>query len=409
MFSAEDEQSLGGARGGPPTLEIVVPVYNEERELARSVGRLRHYLDSRFPLTTIVTIADNASTDTTWPIAQRLAEELAGVRAVHLDQKGRGRALRSVWSVSEARIVAYMDVDLSTDLDALFPLVAPLISGHSDLAIGTRLAAGARVIREPRRELISRCYNLIVKAALRSRVSDAQCGFKAVTTDAARALLPLVEDEGWFFDTELLILAERNGLRIHEVPVDWVDGPDSTVDIAHTAAADLRGIGRLLREFAKGKGRTELATRRPFPGTELVSFARIGALSTAAWLVLWLALRPAVGAVAANALALVVCSLANTAANRVLTFAAQAPFRRRDQVLGGLAVLGASLLVTNVALAIAISAGATSALPEAVALLVANAIVAFARFVILRAWAFRRVRSDDRAPEATPEPQTAER
>ena len=171
------------------------------------------------------------------------------MRALRLDRKGRGRALRAVWGDSRARVVAYMDVDLATDLDALLPLVAPIISGHSDLAIGTRLAPGARVVRGPKRELISRCYNLIVRTALRLHVTDAQCGFKAMGTDAARTLLPLVEDDEWFFDTELLALAERNGLRIHEVAVDWIDDADSRVDIAQTATADLRGIGRLVRQI----------------------------------------------------------------------------------------------------------------------------------------------------------------
>ena len=143
-----------------------------------------------------------------------------------------------------------MDVDLSTDLAALLPLVAPLLSGHTDLAIGTRLARSSRVVRGAKREVISRCYNLLLRAALAPRFSDAQCGFKAIRADRARELLPLVEDTGWFFDTELLVLAERAGLRIHEVPVDWVDDPDSRVDIVATALADLKGIARLRRALA---------------------------------------------------------------------------------------------------------------------------------------------------------------
>ena len=180
-----------------------------------------------FPFPTRITIADNASTDGTWRIACALAAELDGVACVRLDQKGRGRALHHVWSASDAAVLAYMDVDLSTDLAALLPLVAPLVSGHSDLAIGTRLARGANVVRGPKREVISRAYNRILHTALGTRFSDAQCGFKAIRADRARLLLPLVKDRGWFFDTELLVLAERAGFRIHEVPVDWVDDPDS--------------------------------------------------------------------------------------------------------------------------------------------------------------------------------------
>ena len=243
-----------GATDRAADVEIVVPVYNEEEGLERSITRLHAYLESRFPLRWVITIADNASTDRTWLLACRLAQQLRGVRAVHLDAKGRGRALRAVWSRSTSPVVAYMDVDLSTDLDALLPLVAPLLSGHSDLAIGTRLARSARVARGPRREAISRTYNLILKATLHAGFSDAQCGFKAARTDTLRDLLPLVQDEGWFFDTELLVLAEHNGLRIHEVPVDWIDDPDSRVHVVSTATDDLRGVWRLVRTFATGGG-----------------------------------------------------------------------------------------------------------------------------------------------------------
>ncbi|TVZ00808.1 glycosyltransferase family 2 protein [Trebonia kvetii] len=231
---------------GGTQVEIVVPVRNEERELTDHVTRLLGYLESSFPCSWLVTVADNGSTDATWTRAQDLAAAHPGeVRAVHLDLPGRGRALHAAWLASDADVVAYMDVDLSTDLRALFPLVAPLLSGHSDVAIGSRLARGARVARGLKREIISRGYNLLLRMILRVRFSDAQCGFKAVRSDAARALLPLVADRSWFFDTELLVLAERSGLRIHEVPVDWTDSADSRVNILATALADLRGIWRL--------------------------------------------------------------------------------------------------------------------------------------------------------------------
>jgi glycosyltransferase involved in cell wall biosynthesis len=247
-------------------VEIVVPVYNEEDDLAGSVVRLHEHLAS-FPFSFRITIADNASVDRTWQIAQELERLLDGVCAVHLDQKGRGRALRTVWEASDATVVAYMDVDLSTDLSALLPLVAPLLSGHSEVAIGSRLRRGARVVRGPKRELISRSYNLLLHLTLRARFSDAQCGFKAIRTDCARRLLPLVEDTGWFFDTELLVLAERAGLRIHEVPVDWVDDPDSRVDIVATVIGDLRGVRRVAWGLATGRiplaGLSDAGTRRP--------------------------------------------------------------------------------------------------------------------------------------------------
>jgi glycosyltransferase involved in cell wall biosynthesis len=230
-----------------PLVEVVVPVHNEEHVLEASIWRLHGYLEASFPFSFRVTIADNASTDATWLLAKRLAERLGGVRAVHVPEKGRGRALRQVWGASDAAVVAYMDVDLSTGLEALLPLVAPLLSGHSDLAIGTRLANGAAVVRGPIRELVSRCYNLLLRATMRARFSDAQCGFKAGRTEVVRALLPAVEDQTWFFDTELLLAAQRGGLRIHEVPVDWVEDTDSRVDVVRTALDDLRGMARVAR------------------------------------------------------------------------------------------------------------------------------------------------------------------
>ena len=256
------------ARTAAPVLDVVVPVHNEETDLPGCVRRLHAHLRTELPYPFRITIADNASTDSTPDVAGALAAELPEVEVRQLELKGRGRALNATWSASDATVLVYMDVDLSTDLAALFPLVAPLVSGHSDLAIGSRLLPSSRVVRGPKREFISRCYNLILRGALGVRFSDAQCGFKAIRADVARRLLPLVEDTGWFFDTELLVLAERAGLRVHEVPVDWVDDPNSSVDIVATALADLRGVARMRR--ALGAGRLPLreataALRRPWP------------------------------------------------------------------------------------------------------------------------------------------------
>jgi glycosyltransferase involved in cell wall biosynthesis len=243
-----------GDRGDRRTtaVDVVVPVYSEDADLGPSVRRLHAYLSGAFPFTWRITIADNASTDATPAVARQLAGSLPAVRVVRLDQKGRGRALRHTWLDTDATVVAYMDVDLSTDLAALLPLVAPLLSGHSDIAIGSRLSWSARVVRGTKREIISRCYNLLLRTTLGAQFSDAQCGFKAMRADRARVLLPHVHDAGWFWDTELLVLAQRAGLRIHEVPVDWVDDPDSRVDTAATALADLRGIVRLGRVLLTG-------------------------------------------------------------------------------------------------------------------------------------------------------------
>ena len=254
-------------------VDVVVPVYNEQAALEDSIRRLHGFLTASFPFTWRIVIADNASTDGTPFIAAALADELHGVTHLRLERKGRGLALREAWSRSDARVVSYMDVDLSTDLRGLLPLVAPLLSGHSDVAIGSRLARGAEVVRGPKRELISRAYNTILHAALRVRFTDAQCGFKAITRGAAAQLLPQIRDDGWFFDTELLVLAGRDGLRIHEVPVDWVDDPDSRVDIVPTAIEDLKGVARLA--FA----------------TPVARFAAVGLASTIAYALLFLAFR----------------------------------------------------------------------------------------------------------------------
>jgi glycosyltransferase involved in cell wall biosynthesis len=229
----------------PADVEIVIPVHNERRALERSVRTLHCYLSQTFTFSFRITIADNASTDATLDVARALADELEGVGVLYLDRKGRGHALRAAWRRSDAAVLAYMDVDLSTDLSALGELLVPLLQRRGDLAIGSRLAPGAQVTRGLQREVISRCYNVLLRAALGVTFSDAQCGFKAGRREVIQALLDDVEDEACFFDTELLYLAQRRKFAIHEVPVRWIDDPDSRVDIAATAREDLRGIMRL--------------------------------------------------------------------------------------------------------------------------------------------------------------------
>ncbi len=266
--------------------------------------------------------------------------------------------------------------------------MAPLISGHSDLAIGTRLAPGSRVVRGPRREFLSRGYNTLLRSTLAVGFSDAQCGFKAVRREVAERLVPLVRDEEWFFDTELLVIAERAGLRIHEVPVDWVDDPDSRVDIRATVLADLRGIARIGTALARGTLPSDAARQRLLP--QLLRFGLVGAVSTVAHLLLYAALRPAIGAQAANALALLVCAVANTAANRRFAFGV----RGRDGALRhqarGLLVFALGLTLTAGALA-ALHLMAPDAAPrtELAVLVAANLTATLLRFLLLRAWVFR--------------------
>ncbi|WP_422741505.1 glycosyltransferase [Micromonospora sp. WMMD754] len=379
-------------------LDVVVPVYNEEADLGPCVRRLHAHLTAHFPYPFRITVADNASVDGTRAVAEALAAELPGVEVVHLAEKGRGRALRAAWSASPAPVLAYMDVDLSTDLAALLPLVAPLISGHSDLAIGTRLARTSRVVRGAKREVISRGYNLLLRGTLAVRFSDAQCGFKAIRADVAAELLPLVRDTGWFFDTELLVLAQRAGLRIHEVPVDWVDDPDSRVDIVATALADLRGIGRLARALLTGalplpRLRAQLG-RAPLPAPpaqvpvglprQLVRFAAVGVASTVAYLVIFVAARGPLGAQPANLLALLLTAVANTAANRRLTFGVTGRRHAGRHHLQGLLAFALGLALTSGALAVLHALTAPPRAVELVVLVAANLAATALRFLLLR-------------------------
>ena len=367
-----------GAQGAHPAstreldVEIVVPVYNEEEALARSIHRLHRFLDTEVPFSWRITIADNASTDLTPDIADTLASELDHIRVLRLEQKGRGRALRVAWSTSRARVVAYMDVDLSTDLHALLPLLAPLLSGHSEVAIGSRLARGARVARGTKREFISRAYNQILHVALRARFTDAQCGFKAVRGDVLPELLEAVRDQSWFFDTELLIAAQRRGMRIYEVPVDWVDDPDSRVDIVSTAVADLRGVARL-------------ALARP-----VARFAAIGVVSTLAYALLFLLLAGVLGSALASAVALALTAVGNTAANRRLTFGIRGREGLARQHVAGFLVFVLALALTNGALTVLHGLDRHAPrLLEAAVLVLATLAATITRYVALSSFVFR--------------------
>jgi putative flippase GtrA len=379
-------------------VEIVVPVYNEAHQLVERIETLRAYLNESLPFSALVTVVDNGSTDGTALVAQRLASTLEGVQAMILTRKGRGHALRCAWEASGAEVVAYMDVDLSTSLSALMPLLASVLSGHGDVAVGTRLGRGARVVRGPKRELISRGYSLLVRTSLRSRVSDFQCGFKALRRERALELLPLVEDEAWFFDTELVVTAERLGLRVTEIPVEWVDDPDSRVRIVSTAAADLRGVWRL----SHGRSLREVRLRRaPAPppagvatADQLLSFAGVGLLSTLSYLLLFSLGWRALGPWLANALALAFCTVVNTALHRGTVQHSEAgepsgAGPRPSFVTVATALFGVSLIATTAALALAHALGTTSLAAALVAVTLASGAASLVRFALLRGWAFR--------------------
>ncbi len=387
MSLIELSRSTGLVEDESPDIDIVVPVYNEVDQLEASVHTLHDFVVREFPLSVRITIADNASTDGTWERATSLANGLPGVRAIHLDQKGRGRALRAAWSASDAAVVAYLDVDLSTGLDALLPLVAPLVSGHSDIAIGTRLAPGARVVRGPVREILSRGYISLVHLTLRGRFSDAQCGFKALRREVAERLLPLVKDDEWFFDTELLVVAERAGLRIHEVPVDWIDDPDSRVDLGRTVRDDLRGVWRMLHN--RGADAPPPSPEIQATSAELLRFAGVGVFSTLAYIGVFAALWSLVGGFAANTLSVLCCGVANVAIHHRLAWRGAPDGGRKQRAVQTAALLGLSLAVTTGALVVAMALD-TASLPAAlVAVTLANGLAAMVRFWLLRTWVFK--------------------
>ena len=258
------------------------------------------------------------------------------------------------------------------------------------------------MVRGPRRELVSRGYNVLLRSTLRIRFSDAQCGFKAIRRPVAQALLPLVEDDTWFFDTELLVLSERSGMRIHEVPVDWVDDPDSRVDVLPTALDDLRGIRRLGWSLLTGRlplaavsaelGRARASAAAGRTGSQIAIFAMVGVASTAAYAVLFLLLRTVTGGQVANLLALLLTAIGNTAANRRLTFGVRGPRHRVRHQLQGLAVFGAGLAMTSGSLYLLHRlASAPHPAIEVLVLTAANLVVTLMRFVAMRVWIFRRV------------------
>ncbi|WP_040155225.1 bifunctional glycosyltransferase family 2/GtrA family protein [Mobilicoccus massiliensis] len=376
-----------------PVIDVVVPVHDEEATLDACVRRLHDHLSTYIPYPFRITIADNASTDLTPAVAADLAARFPDVRYLRLEQKGRGRALKRAWLGSDADVLAYMDVDLSTDLDAFFPLVAPLLSGHSDLAIGSRLARGSRVVRGPKREFVSRSYNLLLRGGMGATFTDAQCGFKAIRADVATELLPLVEDDAWFFDTEMLVLAQRSGLRIHEVPVDWLDDPDSRVDVVATARADLAGMARVRRALGRGQvpvgavarhlGRGGLGSN---PVGRIGRFAGVGVLSTLVHLGLFALLGlVGVGAQLANVLGLLAGTMVNTAANRRWTFGVRGREQAVAHQMQGLAILGLTWLTSAGALWVtAVLVPGAPTLVQTVAVGAANVVATIVKYGVFR-------------------------
>jgi glycosyltransferase involved in cell wall biosynthesis len=238
--------------GGPEfSVDVVIPVLNESHVLAASVEQVVGFLRPRFQCAWHLTIVDNGSTDGTQEVARDLAARNPEVRFIHLTQRGRGRALRHAWLQSRADVVCYMDVDLSTRLEHLPELIASIADQGYDIATGSRLLPESRTTRSFKREAISRIYNGFIKTVLFTKFSDAQCGFKAMSRRAVESIIPQVADQSWFFDTELLVLGEKQGYRIKDLPVQWIEDDDSRVKILQTGWDDIKGVFRLRRQLWK--------------------------------------------------------------------------------------------------------------------------------------------------------------
>ncbi len=242
-------------------VDVVLPVLNEEKMLEASVRTLCAFLDRQPAHGWRVTIADNGSTDRTLEIAQRLSTELPAVGVYHVAEAGRGRALSHTWLNSDADVLAYMDIDLSTDLGALPRLIEAIASGRADVSAGSRLGKGSETTRSLKREVLSRGFVAMINLPFGTQLRDTQCGFKAISRDAAQKLLPLVEDTGWFWDTELLLLAAKGGWNVEFVPVRWVEDTDSRVKIFKTVWRDIRGLARMYRfDWQRAAKGTALST-----------------------------------------------------------------------------------------------------------------------------------------------------
>lgn len=242
---SQKQWSRGAAADRRPRVDVVIPVLNEAHVLEKSTTTVRKFVAGHSDCDWRVVIVDNGSTDGTDRVARELCARFADVQFLQLPMRGRGRALRHAWSQSDADVMCYTDVDLSTELAALPTLVRAVLHEGYDLGTGSRLLPQSATTRSTKREVISRLYNLMVKATLWTSFSDAQCGFKVVSREVVATIVPQVEDQSWFFDTELLVLAEKAGFRLKDLPVRWIEDDDSRVKIFRTAWEDIKGVARL--------------------------------------------------------------------------------------------------------------------------------------------------------------------
>ena len=233
---------------GEQSVDVVIPAYNEEQILECNTRILHDFLRTQCPVPWTISIVSNASTDDTVAIGTRLTQQLKNVRFTHIPDVGKARAIRHGWNASTASIVGFMDADLDTGLDAFLPCIQPILDGTAAMSIGNRYDKRSRVDRGAGRKLLSQGYNILIRAFFpSSRVQDAHCGFKFLRADVAQELLRKTRSNAWFFDTELLVHAQRAGYRIAQVPVQWVDDCErkSRVHVPRIIAEYMTNLAKL--------------------------------------------------------------------------------------------------------------------------------------------------------------------
>jgi glycosyltransferase involved in cell wall biosynthesis len=208
---------------------LTVPAYNEENILEKNVNLILKYMGANFNNFKIV-IANNGSTDKTNDIAKKLAKDNNEILLITTKKRGKGLAIKNSWLKFDADIYAYMDADLSTSLRDFSKLINAIKEGN-DISIGSRYLKKSVVKRGLNRAIFSKLYNQLLALLFKTNVKDMQCGFKAVNEDIIKKHIPRIKDDSWFFDTELVIMAENQGYTIKEIPVSWKSNPESKLKI----------------------------------------------------------------------------------------------------------------------------------------------------------------------------------
>lgn len=229
------------------TTEVIFPVYNESDTLSEQIKIFNEFFEEEFKKNIFITIADNGSTDNTATISDKLLKNKLIQKYIFIPQKGRGRAIKDCIKKSKADIVCYMDIDLSTDLAHFKELIDSISKKGNDISIGSRLSKKSKVVgRKKIREFTSRAYNLLIKFFFpMSGIKDMQCGFKAFSRKKILPVIDLVQNNRWFFDTELIIISRKLNLKIDQIPVKWTDDPNTSVNIISTAIEDIVGLTKL--------------------------------------------------------------------------------------------------------------------------------------------------------------------